>query len=218
MRTTTRSWLLTSLVATVTFGSAVARAEPPSPPPPPCPPGAYCEEVEIDGPEPPEAPEKAEPAEEAEGEGAVSPEDVPSPEPSASPPTNLEVHGNWMPAIEPPEPPEEKPAPMNFATKTGAVMFGATYFPSFIVGLVAAMAYENSPGIEGLIPLMIPVGGPLITAAIYEVDDVGWATLGGLGGVQAVGLIVLGIGASLDVDTSSQAVVAPTSNGLRIRF
>lgn len=172
-----------------------------------CPPGAFCEELASSAePEVEEAPE-----EEVEAP-LPSPEAV-SDERSASPCLDSEL-ADWNAG----PPPADAPSYGDPVMHAGIGIFGASYTVPFLTGLVAALIAEDNPDAAPLIPLMLPVAGPLITGAIYEASPGVWGLLGATSGVQALGLLILAVGASMDSDAMATSVVRPTADGLLVRF
>lgn len=114
---------------------------------------------------------------------------------------------------EPSEPSEA--GPMDPLLISGLTIFLVSYVPALVTGLVAgAIAGEDDDGelnedsgAIDYVPLILPVAGPAITGALVPANDAGWALLGTTSGLQALGIVLLAIGATRD-DPSSDPSLA----------
>lgn len=195
----------------VSLTSLTAAADEPA-----CPPGAFCEEVENPAPAEDEAPPD-EIAEEAVPQ-EVDLDEAPSPEPRDEPATSAPLDSELDDWEAGGEPTSDAPSYGDPVVRAGIGIFGASYMVPFVTGLVAALIVEDAPEAAPLIPLMLPVAGPLITGAIYEASPGVWGMLGATSGVQALGLLIIAVGATMDADPLASSAVRPTADGLIVRF
>ena len=175
----------------------------------PCPDGAYCETIPAAEPEEDYFEDTVEPAAEpTEVEEEASPV-------LASEDRNWAPNGGYPAQELPPYEKDEHPV-----QRAGGLIFAASYVLPFFVGLGGALIVEEVPEALGVIPLMLPVAGPPLTAAIYDGSEAVWGLMGVTAGVQAVGLIILAIGAGMDASEPDSAAktIEPTGSGFVIRF
>ncbi|MCA9622280.1 MAG: hypothetical protein KC731_24820 [Myxococcales bacterium] len=116
-----------------------------------------------------------------------------------------------------PAPKPEPPTVRGTVMTTGAVIFVSGYAVPFGVGALAGALADSDDTWAPLVPLLVPVGGPLITGALYDTPAPTWALLGADAGIQAVGLITLAVGAMMD-EPDHRATARPTANGFLLRF
>lgn len=196
------------LIAFVLASTLVAPAwaqEQPLEEEPTCPPGAFCENVDVDGTPP--------------VDDSVDP-DVDSepadPEPSEPlPQAPVYVETSYNPSLHDDRPTENRSSGVASA---GLGIFLAGYTVPFVIGLVGVYAADSNPDALPLAALMVPVGGPLITGAIYEASTPVWTVLGVTSGVQTLGLIVTALGLAFGESPRRNARVAATVDGLIVRF
>ena len=81
---------------------------------------------------------------------------------------------------------------LNTPMEVGLSILSLTYLPSLIAGI--AMEEPET------LPLAIPIGGPLITAAILKPEDWGWAVFGSLSALQLIGAGIFTLGVLLPGD------------------
>lgn len=163
-----------------------------------CPPHAYCEVVEL---EPGEATTPAPVPDDEEAEGPPMEEGDTRVEPR---PSFESEQPDWSAG-----PHDGRSNSDDGVATAGLIIFAIGYVPAFVVGIVAAAAEEDDVDdehdLEALVPLLLPVAGPPITGALVDASEGTWTVLLVDTAIQALGLIILGVGLAAEDDGHSAA-------------